>query len=109
MVHSSKAVGEPPFYLGEQRRCSRQQCPCCLTPFYESQTHASVPCSLSPGVSAFFALKDAVSAARSAAGLPPGDWFNLDLPATPERLRMACADELTAPFAAPDLQCKLSC
>ena len=52
-------------------------------------------------------------AARSAAGLPGAGgsdcWFNLDLPATPERLRMACADELTAPFAAHDVQCKLSC
>ncbi|WIA42815.1 hypothetical protein OEZ86_008746 [Tetradesmus obliquus] len=62
-VHSSKAVGEPPFHLGS---------------------------------SAFFALKDAVYAARDAAGL--SGWFQLDAPATPEKLRMACGDELAAPY-----------
>jgi hypothetical protein len=29
-------------------------------------------------------------------------------PATPERLRMACADHLTAPFAKHDLRPKIS-
>uniref|UniRef100_A0A383W3H7 xanthine dehydrogenase n=1 Tax=Tetradesmus obliquus TaxID=3088 RepID=A0A383W3H7_TETOB len=62
-VHSSKAVGEPPFHLGS---------------------------------SAFFALKDAVYAARDAAGL--SGWFQLDAPATPEKLRLACGDELAAPY-----------
>ena len=52
------------------------------------------------------ALKDAVYAARSDAGHP--GWFQLDAPATAERLRMACADHLTAPYAAPDLQVKAS-
>jgi xanthine dehydrogenase/oxidase len=64
-VHSSKAVGEPPFHLG---------------------------------ASVFFALKDAVYAAREAAGLT--GWFALDAPATPEKLRMACGDELVAPYVA---------
>lgn len=36
-------------------------------------------------------------------------WFNLDAPATPEKLRMACADSLTAPYAPPDLQPLMSC
>jgi len=74
MVHSSKAVGEPPFFLG---------------------------------TSVFWALKDAVYAAREDAGCD--EWFQLDLPATPERLRMACADEVLEGIAAPDLRPKMSC
>jgi len=74
MVYSSKAVGEPPFFLG---------------------------------ASVFFALKEAVYAARKDAGLE--GWFQLDSPATPERLRMACADHLTEPFGGADIQVKLSC
>ncbi|KAG2484282.1 hypothetical protein HYH03_016926 [Edaphochlamys debaryana] len=73
-VHSSKAVGEPPFHLG---------------------------------ASVFFALKEAVYAARSAAGRP--GFFVLDAPATPERLRLLCADELVAPYADPDIRPKISC
>ena len=74
MVHSSKAVGEPPFFLG---------------------------------TTVFWALKDAVYSARKDSGIE--GWFQLDLPCTPERLRMACADEMTAPFAGPDVRPKLSC
>jgi len=74
MVYSSKAVGEPPFFLG---------------------------------ASVFFALKEAVYAARKDAGLE--GWFQLDSPATPERLRMACADHLTEPFGGADIHVKLSC
>jgi xanthine dehydrogenase/oxidase len=58
-VHSSKAVGEPPFFLG---------------------------------TSVFWALKEACYSARRDAGLE--GYFRLDLPATPERLRMACVDEI---------------
>ena len=72
-LHSSKAVGEPPFHLG---------------------------------ATAFLALKEAVYAAREDAGglgtgedgKGPAAWFQLDMPATPERLRMACADELMRPY-----------
>jgi xanthine dehydrogenase/oxidase len=60
-VHSSKAVGEPPFHLG---------------------------------ASVHFAIKDAVYAARCAAGLH--GFFALDTPCTPERIRMACAGPLCA-------------
>jgi xanthine dehydrogenase/oxidase len=74
LAHSSKAIGEPPFFLG---------------------------------ASVFFALKEAVYAARAEAG--ETGYFQLDSPATPEKLRMACADHLTAPFAGPDLRCKMSC
>jgi xanthine dehydrogenase/oxidase len=60
-VHSSKAVGEPPTFLGG---------------------------------SVFFAIYDAVEACRAERGVTGG--FRLDVPATFERVRMACADELTA-------------
>ena len=51
--------------------------------------------------------QEACYAAREDAGI--SDWFELELPATPEKLRMACADHLTAPFAPRDLRCKMSC
>ena len=57
-VHSSKAVGEPPFFLAS---------------------------------SVFFAAKDAVYATRPS---DAREHISLDLPATPERLRMACGDTL---------------
>lgn len=63
-IHSSKAVGEPPFFLAS---------------------------------SVFFAIKDAIIAARAEVGCH--SWFPLDNPATPERIRMACTDEFTKPFA----------
>ncbi|KAL8055486.1 hypothetical protein ABFS82_04G058300 [Erythranthe guttata] len=72
-IHSSKAVGEPPFFLAS---------------------------------SVFFAIKDAIIAARSESGLT--DWFPLDNPATPERIRMACLDEFTKPFIGSDFRPKLS-
>ncbi|GFP87006.1 xanthine dehydrogenase 1 [Phtheirospermum japonicum] len=66
-LHSSKAVGEPPFFLAS---------------------------------SVFFAIKNAIIAARAETGL--SDWFPLDSPATPERIRMACVDEFTKPFVDTD-------
>jgi xanthine dehydrogenase/oxidase len=59
---------------------------------------------LALGGCVMLALKDAVYAARAEAG--HAGWFRLDMPATPERLRMACADQLTAPYAPHDLQVK---
>ena len=59
-VHSSKAVGEPPFFLGS---------------------------------SAFFAIRDAVDAARTERGY--NDYFALQCPASSERIRMSCADQFT--------------
>lgn len=59
-VHSSKAVGEPPFFLS----CS-----------------------------AFFAIRSAIKAARQTRGL--NDYFVLNLPATSERIRMACSDDIS--------------
>lgn len=72
-IHSSKAVGEPPFFLAS---------------------------------SVFFAIKDAIIAARAEAGYD--DWFPLDNPATPERIRMACTDEFTTRFVNSDFRPKLS-
>eukprot|EP01023_Acetabularia_acetabulum_P003690 TRINITY_DN11523_c0_g2_i1.p1 TRINITY_DN11523_c0_g2~~TRINITY_DN11523_c0_g2_i1.p1 ORF type:complete len:409 (+),score=82.78 TRINITY_DN11523_c0_g2_i1:605-1831(+) len=43
------------------------------------------------GASVFFALKEAIYSARKEAGLE--GWFQLDAPATPERIRMACGDD----------------
>jgi xanthine dehydrogenase/oxidase len=59
-VHSSKAVGEPPFYLG---------------------------------TSVFYAIKDAVKAARRQ-NLGSDDYFEFRLPATSERIRLYCADPI---------------
>ncbi|KAF9598089.1 hypothetical protein IFM89_024434 [Coptis chinensis] len=72
-IHSSKAVGEPPFFLAS---------------------------------SVFFAIKDAIGAARAEAGY--NEWFPLDNPATPERIRMACIDDFTKAFAGLDYRAKLS-
>ncbi|KAK6119792.1 hypothetical protein DH2020_046461 [Rehmannia glutinosa] len=72
-IHSSKAVGEPPFFLAS---------------------------------AVFFAIKDAIIAARAETNVT--DWFPLDNPATPERIRMACIDEFTKPFIDSDYRPKLS-
>ncbi|XP_002513485.2 xanthine dehydrogenase 1 [Ricinus communis] len=72
-IHSSKAVGEPPFFLAS---------------------------------AVFFAIKDAIIAAR--AEVEHHEWFPLDNPATPERIRMACLDEITARFIKSDYRPKLS-
>ncbi|ONI13795.1 hypothetical protein PRUPE_4G245700 [Prunus persica] len=72
-IHSSKAVGEPPFFLAS---------------------------------AVFFAIKDAIIAARAEVGSK--EWFPLDNPATPERIRMACLDEITAGIISSDFRAKLS-
>ncbi|KAK8445619.1 hypothetical protein SEVIR_9G359200v4 [Setaria viridis] len=73
VIHSSKAVGEPPFFLGS---------------------------------AVLFAIKDAIFAARADEG--HSEWFPLDNPATPERIRMACVDSITKKFADADYRPKLS-
>lgn len=72
-IHSSKAVGEPPFFLAS---------------------------------AVFFAIKDAIIAGRAEEGHT--DWFPLDNPATPERIRMACVDQFTRPFTSAGFHPKLS-
>ena len=68
-VYSSKAVGEPPLFLAS---------------------------------SVFFAIKNAIEAARNDATKSQNNLikesikiFKLDAPATAERIRMACIDDLT--------------
>ena len=66
VIHSSKAVGEPPFFLG---------------------------------ASVFFAIRDAVKAARLDSGFT--EHFRMDSPATSERIRLACADSIVDRSATP--------
>ena len=66
-IHSSKAVGEPPFFLA---------------------------------ASAFFAARQAIAAAQ-AESKGEATWFRLDSPASAERVRMACVDEITAGLRLP--------
>ena len=61
VVGGSKAVGEPPFFLG--------------------------------GI-VFFAIRDAVSAARKEHQPDAKPHFTFCSPATSERIRMACADKI---------------
>jgi len=63
-IHSSKAVGEPPLFLG---------------------------------ASVLFAAKEAISAFRREELGIMGP-FQLNSPCTPERLRMACADDIAARY-----------
>lgn len=62
-IHSSRAVGEPPFNLGAV---------------------------------AFTATRQAIASAREDAGMPGP--YNVDSPLTPERIRMACGDKISAKF-----------
>lgn len=68
-VHSSKAVGEPPFFLG---------------------------------VSAFLAIKHAINASRAENG--HSEYYPLYLPASSERIRMACADAISQKCVSNDSQ-----
>ena len=57
-------------------------------------------------MSVFFAAKAAAAAARADAGHP--EWFPLDAPATPERLRLACLDDISAPLFGADARARQS-
>jgi len=71
-IHSSKAIGEPPLFLAS---------------------------------SIFYAVKEAIAAAREDRKKETGDGssghFTLNSPATAERIRMACPDQLTAKLGVP--------
>ncbi|WAR00696.1 XDH-like protein [Mya arenaria] len=58
---------------------------------YSSKAVGEPPLFLAASV--FYAAREAISAARADAGLR--DYFRLDSPATPERIRMACEDQFT--------------
>lgn len=64
-IHSSRAIGEPPFVLGAV---------------------------------SFFAAREAIRSARKDAGLGDGHFF-VDMPLTPERLRLACGDKIASQFS----------
>ena len=52
---------------------------------------------LNLAISVYMATKDAVAAARADNGKT--GYFRIDTPATCERIRLACADEVLAPYA----------
>ncbi|MED6107954.1 xylitol dehydrogenase [Stylosanthes scabra] len=54
----------------------------------------------------FFAIKDTITAVRIEVGC--SDWFPLDNPATPKRIRMACLDDITSLLINYDFHPKLS-
>jgi len=56
--------------------------------------------------SIFFAIRNAVKAARREFNLPTT--FQFDSPATAERIRMACEDQFTAKVISPENGCKNS-
>lgn len=60
-------------------------------------------------LSVFFAAKEAVAAARADTGVAGEGPFQLDSPATPERLRLAVADEICASVNPDGGRGKLSC
>ncbi|KAG8239011.1 hypothetical protein J437_LFUL005068 [Ladona fulva] len=67
---------------------------------YSSKAVGEPPLFLAASV--FFALKDAVSAARREAGLTGP--FRFDSPATAARIRMACQDKFTTKIPLPDVK-----
>lgn len=93
-VHSSKAVGEPPFFLG----CAGFFAIKVITHLLSSRIRlvflTFLTClSFHPFLSQSY-LQDAVEAARAERGL--SDYCVLHAPASSERIRMACADHITA-------------
>lgn len=73
-IHQSKAVGEPPLFLA---------------------------------ASVFFAIQDACCAARRSIEISEDEhqrpsFFQMDSPATAERIRMACTDQITNRFTDSD-------
>ncbi|XP_072356297.1 xanthine dehydrogenase/oxidase isoform X2 [Scyliorhinus torazame] len=58
---------------------------------YSSKAVGEPPLFLAASI--FFAIKDAICAARAASGVP--GTFRLNSPATPDRIRIACIDNLT--------------
>lgn len=81
-VHSSKAVGEVRGEGGGGRDWTG--------PLVSNAWMLQPPFFL--GSSVFYAIKDAITAARAENGIPVSETFRLDSPATPDRIRMACAD-----------------
>uniref|UniRef100_A0A0A9WB52 xanthine dehydrogenase n=1 Tax=Lygus hesperus TaxID=30085 RepID=A0A0A9WB52_LYGHE len=64
---------------------------------YSSKAVGEPPLFLAASI--FFAIKEAVKAARADSGKK--EWFRFDSPATSARIRMACSDEITQRFPKP--------
>lgn len=65
---------------------------------YSSKAVGEPPLFLASSI--FFAIKEAIAAARAEVKLDQA--FKLESPATAARIRMACADHITAKFSDPD-------
>lgn len=65
---------------------------------YSSKAVGEPPLFLSSSI--FFAIKEAIKAARADAGVPVH--FRLDSPATAARIRIACSDHITKKLEEPD-------
>ncbi|KAK2191208.1 hypothetical protein NP493_57g06070 [Ridgeia piscesae] len=64
---------------------------------YSSKAIGEPPLFLAASI--FFAIRHAIAAARADVGL--NDFFQLDSPATAEKIRMACIDQFTKQFPKP--------
>ena len=98
-VHSSKAVGEPPFFLGATGAPRRS-----LPPIALALRGRASECACPRRRAVFFAIRDAVAAARAEhLGAERGGaaHFEFFSPATSERIRMACADRFAAAAVPP--------
>ncbi|PKU39705.1 xanthine dehydrogenase oxidase [Limosa lapponica baueri] len=94
-MYKIPAFGDIPteFYVSLLRDCPNSKA------VYSSKAVGEPPLFLSASV--FYAIKDAIYAARKESGLT--EPFRLDSPATPERIRNACVDTFTkmCPSAEP--------
>ncbi|XP_042311337.1 LOW QUALITY PROTEIN: xanthine dehydrogenase/oxidase [Sceloporus undulatus] len=94
-MYKIPAFGDIPteFHVSLLRDCPNKKA------IYSSKAVGEPPLFLSASV--FYAIKDAIIAARQESGLK--DPFRLDSPATPERIRNACVDVFTkmCPSAKP--------
>ena len=64
-----------------------------LSPTLSPQAVGEPPLFLAASI--FFAIKDAIRAARAQHADNPKELFQLDSPATPEKIRNACVDKFT--------------
>jgi hypothetical protein len=148
LVRSSKAVGEPPFFLGASAFFAlKEACyaarsdagalaawvglpavtglllPACYCLMLLPEAAAYCCCcekewgraaaGCTRGAGAGLGWGEGAACASSSGPMcvrvGVGGWFQLDSPAAPERLRLACADEVAAPFVPRGLRPKLSC
>lgn len=85
-VHSSKAIGEPPFFLGTSVSILSMRKSLASMIFFISRTFEHIQ-------KVFYAIKDAVIAARQE-NTGSDAYFEMKMPASSERIRMYAADSL---------------